>query len=226
MKREVYIYPRFERFWHWAQSLLIALLALTGFEVHGSYTLLGYRHAVRVHEWSAWALMALIVFAIFWHFTTGAWKQYIPTRRNLIEQLRYYTHGIFVGAPHPVRKTVRRKMNPLQVWVYLSLKVLFIPLMVGSGLLYMGYRFMYGGQLQGLSFVDLGSVAFLHTLGAYLLLQFVLVHVYMTTTGHTLTANIRSMITGYELLEEDTPAEETSEEGPLRQSIQEELIQR
>ncbi|GAA4834695.1 cytochrome b/b6 domain-containing protein [Algivirga pacifica] len=210
MKKQVYIYKRFERFWHWAQAALITLLAFTGFEIHGSFSVLGFDNAVQVHNVSAILLMVLIVFAIFWHFVTGEWKQYIPTYHKLLEQIRYYTYGIFHGAPHPVHKTVRRKMNPLQVITYLGLKLVFIPVMVFSGILYMLYRFMYEGEVYTLEWFSLDSLAFWHTLGAYLLVQFVIIHVYMTTTGVTLTENIKAMITGYETLEDEheVPSEE------------------
>ncbi|MBB3700089.1 cytochrome b/b6 domain-containing protein [Flammeovirga yaeyamensis] len=201
MKKQVYIYKSFERFWHWAQAALISLLMFTGFEIHGSYKILGFENAVNVHNWSSIALMVLIVFTIFWHFTTGEWKQYIPTLNKLVDQVKYYTYGIFHGHPHPVTKTVRKKMNPLQVITYLGLKLIFIPLMVFTGLLYMLFRFMYGGQLHSIEFFSLDSIAFWHTLGAYFLVQFVIVHVYMTTTGHTVTENIKAMITGYEEIE-------------------------
>jgi thiosulfate reductase cytochrome b subunit len=36
---------------------------------------------------------------------------------------------------------------------------------------------------------------------------FLVIHVYMTTTGHTPTSNIRAMITGYEDLEEEDEVE-------------------
>ena len=49
----------------------------------------------------------------------------------------------------------------------------------------------------------LASIAFWHTLGAILLMIFLVVHVYMTTTGKTPTSNIKAMITGYEEIEED-----------------------
>jgi len=70
MKRE-YIYRAFERFWHWTQALLILLMMLTGFEIHGSLTFFGFDQAVRYHSLAAKALLALIAFAIFWHLTTG-----------------------------------------------------------------------------------------------------------------------------------------------------------
>jgi Ni,Fe-hydrogenase I cytochrome b subunit len=78
--RKVYIYKGFERFWHWTQASLILFLAATGFEVHGSFEIFGFEKAVQFHRVASWMLIGLIVFAIFWHITTGEWKQYIPTK--------------------------------------------------------------------------------------------------------------------------------------------------
>ena len=125
--REVYVYKGFERFWHWTQALLILFLALTGFEIHGSFSFLGFEQAVRYHRVAAIVLMVLIVFAAFWHLTTDEWRQYLPTLTNLRAQAEYYLVGVFRGAPHPTRKTVLSKLNPLQKLVYLQLKLLVIP---------------------------------------------------------------------------------------------------
>ena len=46
-----YLYTRYERFWHWLQTALITILLVTGFEVDGLYTLLGYKTAVEVHNY-------------------------------------------------------------------------------------------------------------------------------------------------------------------------------
>ncbi len=118
--KKAYVYKGFERFWHWNQSLLIFILALTGFEIHSSFSLFGYETAVDLHNKSAWAFIILIIFAIFWHFTTGEWKQYIPTTENLRAQAEFYLFGIFRNAPHPTKKTVISKLNPLQRLVYLA----------------------------------------------------------------------------------------------------------
>jgi len=120
---KVYIYKIFERFWHWTQAILIGFLAVTGFEVHGYLNLFGYKNAVIYHDKAAWAFLILIVFAIFWHFTTGAWREYIPTTKLLKEQAAYYITGIFKGAEHPTNKLVYNKFNPLQRMIYLGLKI-------------------------------------------------------------------------------------------------------
>ena len=31
----VYLFKRFERFWHWSQAALVLFMLLTGFEIHG-----------------------------------------------------------------------------------------------------------------------------------------------------------------------------------------------
>lgn len=205
--KKVYIYKKYERFWHWTQAFLIFFLALTGFEIHGSFTLFGFESAVNLHNKSALALIILIIFTIFWHFTTGEWRQYLPTTENLKAQLDYYITGIFRHAPHPTRKTLLSKLNPLQRLVYLGLKILFIPVMVVSGLLYMFYRYPQGGVIESLGLSSLHTISLLHTLGAYIMLAFVLVHVYLITTGHTLTSNLKAMITGWEEMpEEDSQA--------------------
>ena len=210
MKR-IYIYKRFERFWHWSQSALILFLAVTGFEVHGSIHVFGYESAVFFHRAASYLLLGLIAFAIFWHFTTGEWKHYIPTTKKLIAQVRYYTVGIFKNEHHPTKKTQLNKLNPLQVWVYLALKIVMIPIMVISGLLYLYHKQIDANDVVVVSSFELQTIALWHTFGAFLLIAFIVVHVYMTTTGTTPVSNIKAMITGYEEIDEDHHDEDDEE---------------
>ncbi|MCU4165381.1 cytochrome b/b6 domain-containing protein [Carboxylicivirga caseinilyticus] len=201
--RKVYIYRKFERFWHWSQAALIFFLALTGFEVHDSFSLFGFENAVIYHRVASYLLLGLIAFSIFWHFTTGEWKQYIPTISKLKMQIQYYTVGMFKGAPHPTIKSPRKKLNPLQAMVYIGFKLIMAPIVILSGLLFMYYKTFDVNDTIIISSIPLNIIAIVHTLGAFLLLAFIIVHVYMTTTGHTPTSNLKGMITGWELLEEE-----------------------
>ncbi|KAB2908010.1 MAG: cytochrome b/b6 domain-containing protein [Ignavibacteriales bacterium] len=203
MKKQVYIYKSFERFWHWTQAFLIFFLGFTGFEIHGSFTFFGYQNAVEYHNIAAYAFIILIAFAIFWHFSTGEWKQYVPTLTNIKAQINFYLIGIFRDAPHPTKKTVLSKLNPLQRLVYAGLKLLVIPVMVISGLLYMFYRYPQAGGVVGLDINSVEPIALFHTAGAFALVAFVIVHLYLITTGHKPTTNLKAMITGYEDLEEE-----------------------
>lgn len=194
----VKVYRSFERFWHWLQAILIFFLGFTGFEIHGSFTFFGFRDAVRYHNIAAISLLLLIVFAVFWHLTTGEWRQYVPTLRNVRAQLNYYLFGIFRNVPHPTRKTVLTKLNPLQKLTYFGLKVLVIPVIVTSGLLYMLYRYPQQYGVAALNVESLEIIAIAHTAGAFLLVAFVIAHLYLITTGETVTSNLKAMLTGYE----------------------------
>ena len=119
----IYVYKRYERFWHWSQALLIVVMMISGFEVHGSYTLLGYRTAVNVHTFAAWSLLTIWAFTIVWQFTTGEWRQYLPTLKKVDLMVRYYAFGIFKDAEHPFKKSAAQKHNPLQRLAYLGFGV-------------------------------------------------------------------------------------------------------
>jgi len=207
MKKE-YVYRAFERFWHWTQAVLIIFLGVTGFEIHGSIHFFGYDQAVQYHNVAAISFLVLIVFAVFWHFTTGEWRQYLPTQKNLRAQAEYYIFGIFRNAPHPTKKSVLSKLNPLQKLVYAGLKVLVIPVMVITGLLYMFYRYPQRYEVVSLNIGGLQVIATLHTIGAFLLVSFFIAHLYLITTGNTVTSNLKAMITGYEDLSEESDKKE------------------
>lgn len=206
----VLVYGRFNRFWHWAQALLVLALATTGMEIHfpDTVALLGFADAVLLHRALAWSFVVLIAFAVFWHLTTGAWRQYVPTRRNVLAMVGYYVVGIFRGSDKPVHKTRRARLNPLQRLAYVGLKVLVIPVLVTSGFLY-----LYANELRaaGWELVPLGVVGVVHTFGAFLMLSFLFGHVYLITTGETPSSNLRAMITGWEELDE--PAEDRAKAG-------------
>jgi len=197
MTERVYIFKAFERFWHWSQAALVIFLLVTGFEIHGTYQALGFERAVALHTAAAWTLVGLWVFAVFWHLTTGEWRHYIPTADKLLVMARFYSSGIFRHEPHPFRPSALNKHNPLQRLTYLAILVLVSPLIWISGWLYLFYAQWAG---WGLSALQLNWVATAHTAGAFLMLAFFVTHLYMVTTSHTLFAQTRAMLTGWEEL--------------------------
>jgi len=208
--KKVMVFKRFERFWHWSQAALIFFLLATGFEIHGSYHLFGYfGRAVSLHTTAAWMLIGLWILAIFWHFTTGEWRQYLPTTDKLGAVIYYYAVGTFTGASHPFKKTTQAKHNPLQRLAYLWFKLMISPMIWISGLLYMFYN--QWDQL-GLSGLSLEWVALIHTGAAFLMLIFVIAHVYMATMGKTVFSLIKPMITGYEIEADAQPESHRSAE--------------
>ena len=192
----IYVFKRFERFWHWAQAALIIFMMVSGFEVHGAYKLLGFKSAVEMHTIAAWSLITLWVFAVFWHLTTGEWKQYIPTMEKVDAMFKYYLTGIFTHAPHPFRQTTLTKHNPLQRLAYLFFMLVISPVIWFSGWFYLFYADWSAWGAD--KYLSLEWVAFFHTAVAFMILIFFIAHVYLATAGHTPLAHIKAMITGWE----------------------------
>ena len=205
---KIYLYTKFERFWHWLQATMLIILLTTGIEIHGAFTLLGYEKAVEVHNFIGLSWLILFAFFVFWLFTTGEWRQYIPTTKKLFSVIGYYSVGIFQGKPHPVEKSPGAKHNPLQRLTYLALSAMLLPIQMTTGVLYYTWNLWGGGAIPLLSAMPLLFVAILHTLVAFMLLSFLIVHVYMTTTGHSLFSHISGMITGWEEIYETTKVQE------------------
>jgi thiosulfate reductase cytochrome b subunit len=196
-KRKVMIYSRYERFWHWSQAALIFVLFFTGLGIHGTHNLIPFGLAVMVHTYAAIALIVLWMFTTFWNFTTGQWKQYL-FKDGIWNVIRFYAYGILVGEPHPYKKGLQRKQNALQSLAYMTFMIIIGPALWGTGIVYLSYQFWSGfawsGQLLTL-------VAFVHTAAAFAIAVFVIIHVYMTTTGKSIFHYVRTMITGYDDVE-------------------------
>ena len=195
------VFKRFERMWHWSQMALIFTLIFTGFWVHGTHELISFNNAVTIHTWAALILLVIWAFATFWLFTTGEWRQYMPTGNNLIKVVRYYAFGIFKGEHHPYIKTYRRKHNPLQALTYLMVKTIIFPAVWISGIAYLLISF---GLTDLVSVFGINSVEFtatIHTIAAIAIVVFVIAHVYLLTTGHSFVEHLKPMITGYDDVE-------------------------
>jgi thiosulfate reductase cytochrome b subunit len=191
--RSVMVYKRFERVWHWCQMLLIMTLLFSGLAVRGLHRVIDFHTAVTVHTAAALALMVLWLFATFWLFTTGDWRHYLPTRDGLMAVARFYAWGIFRGEAHPYRKLFWRKHNPLQAIAYSLLKLVLFPAIWVTGIPYLLYG-LWKEQAAGW----LEPIVSIHVGAAYAILAFVIVHVYLLTTGHSFVGHVKPMVTGFD----------------------------
>jgi len=140
--------------------------------------------------------------AAFYHLVSGEIQQFLPEPRGffgkMFAQARYYLWGIFHNEPHPFEKTPQHKMNPIQQVTYFGLLNVLLPLQVITGTLMWGTQH-WPGWIE--RFGGLPFLAPFHSLIAWLLATFIVLHVYMTTTGHTPLANIQAMIFGWDEVE-------------------------
>ena len=206
MAKKVYFYSFYERIWHWFQALAIIMLIITGFEISyvTYFSVMGFRPAVYAHNAIGILLTVNAALALFYNLASGLIRRYIPWVDDFFslgfKHARYYVYGIFKGEPHPFEKTPEKRLLPLQKVTYFMILNVLLPMMTISGLLKLSaaYNPVIVEWAGGLSFI--GPI---HRFGAWLLLSFVILHVYMTTTGHTPLSSIIAMITGYDHVPDD-----------------------
>jgi thiosulfate reductase cytochrome b subunit len=202
--QRVYMYDVYERLWHWLQTAAILLLLFTGLIIHepDKFGVFSFSYVVQVHNIIALLLVINAALALFYHLASGEIKQFIPKPHGFFDQAAqqaiYYLRGIFRREPHPFEKTKDRKLNPLQQVTYVMVLNVLLPLQILTGIL------MWGAQRwpeAAAVFGGLRGLAPFHTLIAWTFAAFIILHVYLTTTGPTPLAGMEAMIMGYEDVE-------------------------
>ncbi len=203
----LYLYPTWLRLWHWINALLFLTLIASGVSMHyaGTDWLMGFATARLVHNTAGILLTIGWVGFIVANARTGNSRHYHVRLRSLvgdlISQTRYYMAGIFRLEPHPFHVSENMKFNALQQLSYLGVMYGLMPLLIISG-----WAFLFSVYLPETLF-GLGSVwvvAMTHVVASYLLVLFLLVHLYIITTGETVFANLRAMLTGWHRAAEPT----------------------
>jgi len=196
-ERKVLIYTRFNRLWHWSQAASIVILLFTDARIMGLHGILPFGLAVTLHTLVALALLLLWAFATFWLFTTGNWRQFIPSWTGMGQVARFYAIGVFKGETHPYHRILRKRHNPLQALAYLALKILLFPAIWISGLAWLGHTFWGDLDPSGWAF---WAVANIHALAGFSIAAFVVAHVYLLTIGHGFREHVKPMVTGFETI--------------------------
>ena len=216
---QVYMYDVYERLWHWVQTAAILLLLFTGLIIHKPdlFGIFSFAYVVQVHNILAALLIINAGLSLFYHLASGEIKQFIPRPRGFFDeafrQAIYYLRGIFRREPHPFEKTRARKLNPLQQITYVMVLNVLLPAQILTGAL------MWGAQRWPATAEAMGGLSWLgplHSLVAWTFAAFIILHVYLTTTGPTPAAGIKAMMLGWEDVEvtsderrvtnEETPA--------------------
>lgn len=211
MTTHVRYYTVYERLWHWLQAAAILALLGTGFHIsYGSHFAPSfYRSSVLIHEITGLVLAANALFALLHNLSSGLIRRYVPALHGIfprsVQHASYYLFGIFQGSEHPFAKSPEQRLLPLQQLTYFFVLNLLLPLMVLTGIVQ-----LWPVELAGLLALlgGLEVVAPLHRFGAWLFAAFVVLHVYMTTTGRHWYSNLSAMLTGYGEDESVPPAEE------------------
>jgi Ni/Fe-hydrogenase b-type cytochrome subunit len=212
----IYMYESYRRFWHWLQTISIVILLFTGLIIHRPelFGAFSFRGVVTVHNVIAVILVVNALLSIFYHIATERMQEYIPRPYGFFDdaivQAKYYISGIFKGEGHPFEKTPNSRMNPIQKATYFGILIVLLPLQMLTGALMWSVQEFpaLANWFGGLSFL-----APFHSLIAWTFATFIIVHVYMTTTGATPFEATRAMITGYEEVEVHEHEEEMKQQG-------------
>ena len=202
--KRIFIYSLYARLWHWTQAIVIILLLFTGLEIHmpDSFPLFGFPNSIFIHNVLGVAMLVNAFLAAFYHFATGEIRQYLPEPHGFINQailqMKYYLYGIFHGKPHPFEKVPEKKLNPLQQITYVIILNILLPIQVVTGVL-----IWTSGHWPDLTagFATLHFLAALHSLAAWLFGVFLIVHIYLSTTGHQPLTYLKAIISGWEEVE-------------------------
>ena len=209
----IYMHPAPVRVWHWVNAIGFIILILTGTQIRFAemINLFSLEEAIQVHNYVGFVVIAVYGLWVSYYFGTMKIKLYFPNPRTFVpdamKQIRYYTSGIFRGDPNPHVMTPDNKFNALQQKAYVVIMFVFLPVQMITGL------FLWRVKTFE-NYIDLlGGVKILSTIHVMLFFfftAFIIVHVYLSTLGHTPLAHLKAMFTGYEEHHEPTPAEEAT----------------
>ena len=218
--KKIYMYRFYERLWHWVQVMAIFLLLITGFIIHKPELLgvMSFPYMVQVHNALGFILFANAFLAVLYHLVSGQIKQYIPQPRGFFDQAMaqasFYLKGIFKGEEHPFEKSREKKLNPLQQVTYFGLLNLLLPVQIITGLL------IWSVQTWPTISTTLGGLRVLgpiHSLLAWMFGAFIILHVYLTTTGHRPLDGIRAMINGWDEVDDHSVSDSVDTDKELKE---------
>ncbi len=202
IRNKAYLHPIPVRIWHWINAFGIVFLLLTGLLIRYGETIapvIPAELAIRLHN-----LIGLVVIAayLFW-FGYGILTQqiglYIPAISSLLsgvfKQIKYYVWDYFRGLPNPHQTVPNNKFNALQKLIYFAIMFLLLPVQIVSGCLFWRVK-LFEDIISFMGGIKI--VSSIHLLSFFLLAAFVLMHLYLATTGDTPFSYIKAMITGYE----------------------------
>ena len=192
-------YPLWLRIWHWGNAILFLMLIVSGIQMHYGFQLVSFQSNFLIHNVAGVLLAAFYLLYLLGNLFLGNGRYYLLKREDIwpgiLNQAIYYLNGIFLGRPHPYPHDEGRKFNPIQKLVYIAVVLLLFPAIIITGLaLLFPDRLPVG--VMGMPGIAFWAVA--HTYIGYFFSIFMVVHMYLGTTGHTITELYLLMLFGDE----------------------------
>ncbi len=188
------------RIWHWVNASIVIILLITGTQlrIDGMAALPAKNTALLVHRYAGWAMAIWFIFWLWYTLTTGHLRHQYGMRKGdlkgTLTQGKFYLFSMFKGEGNPFRPSPDRKFNPLQKLAYGAAMCIFTPVLMLTGVL-LNDTLIFRKYI--LIWNVVGLLDAIHVIGAYVLLLYLIVHIYMATLGRTVYTHIKEMIVGY-----------------------------
>jgi thiosulfate reductase cytochrome b subunit len=206
MTKLTYRYPLSIRLWHALNAICILVLIATGISMYYAEPdrpLIELSLAVKIHNIAGIVLSFSYLYFFIANIRTENRKYYKMQLKGLGKRLakqgRYYAAGMFRGEKKPYPITEERKFNPLQKLSYVIIMYVGVPMVIISGF---GLLFPESviKAIFGVSGILITTVV--HVAMGFFISLFLVIHIYVSTIGHTRSANFLSIINGYGWIEE------------------------
>jgi Ni/Fe-hydrogenase 1 B-type cytochrome subunit len=210
----VYVWELPVRISHWLIVLSVVVLASTGFYIGNPFIVVSgpaRDHFVMgwmkvIHYYGAMVFTLAVLSRIAWMFAGNKyarWNQLVPTTRerlaNMVRTFKFYT---FLRPRPPI--TIGH--NPLAGAVYVVVFLLYLT-MIATGLAIYSQSAAIGSPMRAFHFLipllgGLQSARWLHHVGMWLLLGFIVHHVYSAVMFSAVERNAttESIFTGYKFV--------------------------
>jgi len=198
--KKILLHPLPLRIWHWANALMVILLVITGIQlrISGVASLRPHDISFLTHKYAGWAMAASwVIWLVYGLISDHLSRHYLFRKGDLkgtFRQAKFYLISIFRGEKDPFQPSPERKFNPMQKLAYGSIMAFFAPLLVFTGLFSSDTLFF---RKYVLLWKIVGVLNAIHVMAAYVILLYLVFHVYMATLGPTIFAHTKTMILGY-----------------------------
>jgi len=196
-----YLHPLPLRIWHWLNAFIVIMLLATGLylRLKGIAALKPHDPVLLLHKGMGLAMIIATLLWYIYNISNGNLRHHYGIKskdlQGVFVQARFYLYSIFSGGENPFKASAADKYNPLQKIAYDAIMFIFLPAQALTGLLFMDIPPL---RHYLLSIGLIGILGALHVIFSYLLVIYLIVHLYMATLGETVFSHTKAMITGYE----------------------------
>ena len=158
----------------------------------------GFAGAFRWHKIAAIFLTFSYMAFVSGNIISGNGKYYKISKKDLLsdlgKQMKYFLWGMFKHKKQPFPVTLENKFNPLEKVTYLLIMYIALPLLILSGFILM-FPDMTIIRIFGTGMFIITDI--IHIILGFLISLFLIVHIYLSTTGPKPASLFRGIITGY-----------------------------